>query len=114
MEIMQEVAVIKKMGFDHVLLVTGEANQSVHTDYFKKVLDLIKPHFAHISMEVQPLDHEDYKDLRPYGLNTVLVYQETYHKRIIRNITLKVKNQTSNTGLKPRTGLVKQEFIKWD
>ncbi|WEK17491.1 MAG: 2-iminoacetate synthase ThiH [Candidatus Pedobacter colombiensis] len=78
-EIMQEVAVIKEMGFDHVLLVTGEANQSVHTDYFKKVLELIGPHFAHISMEVQPLDLTDYEELRPYGLNTVLVYQETYH-----------------------------------
>ena len=80
MEIMQEVAVIKEMGFDHVLLVTGEANQSVHTDYFKKVLELIRPHFAHISMEVQPLDLNDYLELKPYGLNTVLVYQETYHE----------------------------------
>ncbi|TCC97054.1 2-iminoacetate synthase ThiH [Pedobacter hiemivivus] len=80
MEIMQEVAVIKEMGFDHVLLVTGEANQSVHTDYFKKVLELIGPHFSHISMEVQPLDLTDYEELRSYGLNTVLVYQETYHE----------------------------------
>jgi 2-iminoacetate synthase len=79
-EIMQEVAAIKNMGFDHVLLVTGEANQTVHTDYFKKVLELIRPHFAQISMEVQPLDLEDYEELRPYGLNTVLVYQETYHQ----------------------------------
>jgi 2-iminoacetate synthase len=80
LEIMQEVAVIKKMGYDHILLVTGEANQTVHVDYFKKVLDLIRPHFAHISMEVQPLDLEDYQQLTPYGLNTVLVYQETYHQ----------------------------------
>jgi 2-iminoacetate synthase len=80
MEIMEEVAVIKEMGYDHVLLVTGEANQSVHTDYFKKVLELIRPHFAHISMEVQPLDLSDYQELTPYGLNTVLVYQETYHE----------------------------------
>lgn len=80
MEIMQEVSVIKDMGYEHVLLVTGEANQTVHVDYFKKVLDLIRPHFAHISMEVQPLDLEDYQQLTPYGLNTVLVYQETYHQ----------------------------------
>lgn len=80
MEIMQEVSVIKNMGYEHVLLVTGEANQTVHVDYFKKVLDLIRPHFAHISMEVQPLDLEDYQQLTPYGLNTVLVYQETYHQ----------------------------------
>lgn len=80
MEIMQEVAAIKAMNYDHVLLVTGEANQSVHTDYFKKVLELIRPHFANISMEVQPLDTEDYAELMPLGLHTVLVYQETYHR----------------------------------
>ncbi|TDQ11333.1 2-iminoacetate synthase ThiH [Pedobacter metabolipauper] len=79
-EVMQEAAVIKDMGYDHVLLVTGEANQSVHTDYFKKVLDLLRPHFSHLSMEIQPLDLEDYKELMHYGLNTVLVYQETYHR----------------------------------
>jgi len=80
MEIMQEVAAIKKLGYDHVLLVTGEANQTVHTEYFKKVLELIKPHFAHISMEVQPLDLDEYQELAAHGLNTVLVYQETYHQ----------------------------------
>ncbi len=79
-EIMREVAVIKAMGFEHVLLVTGEANQTVHVDYFKKVLALIRPHFAHISMEVQPLDLPDYEQLTPFGLNTVLIYQETYHE----------------------------------
>lgn len=80
MEIMQEVAVIKEMGYEHVLLVTGEDNVTVHVDYFKKVLELIRPHFAHISMEVQPMDLKDYEQLTSYGLNTVLVYQETYHR----------------------------------
>jgi 2-iminoacetate synthase len=80
MEIIQEVTVIRDMGYDHVLLVTGEDNENVHVDYFKKVLELIRPHFAHISMEVQPLDLEDYRQLTPYGLNTVLIYQETYHQ----------------------------------
>jgi 2-iminoacetate synthase len=80
MEIMQEVAVIKAMGYDHLLLVTGEDNVNVHVNYFKKVLELIRPHFAHISMEIQPMDVEDYEQLTPYGLNTVLVYQETYHQ----------------------------------
>jgi len=84
MEIMQEVAVIKDMGYNHVLLVTGEANQTVHVDYFEKVLNLIKPHFSHISMEVQPMDVADYERLIPLGLNTVLVYQETYHQEDYR------------------------------
>ena len=80
MEIMQEAAAIKEMGYDHVLLVTGEANQTVHVDYFKKALELLTPHFSHISMEVQPMDEEDYRELIPNGLNTVLIYQETYHQ----------------------------------
>ena len=78
-EILKEVEVIKALGYDHVLLVTGEANQTVGVPYFKKVLELIRPHFSHISMEVQPLDQEEYEELIPLGLNTVLVYQETYH-----------------------------------
>jgi 2-iminoacetate synthase len=79
-EILLETAAIKEMGFDHVLLVTGEANQQVGTDYFKKVLQLLRPHFSHISMEVQPMDEEDYRELTAEGLHAVLVYQETYHQ----------------------------------
>lgn len=79
-EIMQEVLRIKEMGYDHVLLVTGEHHLKVDVAYFQSVLQLIRPHFAHIAMEVQPLDQQDYETLKPFGLNTVLVYQETYHK----------------------------------
>jgi len=78
-EILQEVAVLKQMGYEHVLLVTGEANQTVGVSYLKNAIKLIRPYFAHISLEVQPLDQEDYEVLIEAGLNTVLVYQETYH-----------------------------------
>lgn len=79
-QIKREIEVIKALGYDHILLVTGEANKTVGVDYFKNALKLVKPHFSHISMEVQPLDQQDYEELIPLGLNTVLVYQETYHK----------------------------------
>ncbi len=79
-EILREVAVIKEMGYDHVLLVTGEANQTVGVDYLKHAIQLIKPYFSLISIEVQPLDQAEYEILLGEGLNTVLVYQETYHK----------------------------------
>ncbi|QCR24539.1 2-iminoacetate synthase ThiH [Pontibacter sp. SGAir0037] len=79
-QILKEVEVIKGYGYDHVLLVTGEANKTVGVPYFKNVLQLIRPYFSHISMEVQPLDQHDYEELVPLGLNTVLVYQETYHQ----------------------------------
>src|SRR5260221_831285 len=80
-ELLQEAAAIKEMGYEHVLLVSGEANQTVGVDYFMKALDVVRPHFAHISMEVQPLDEPDYAGLIQHGLNTVLVYQETYHRQ---------------------------------
>ncbi len=83
-EILQEVEAIKKLGFDHVLLVTGEDQTNVGLSYFKNALHLIQPHFANVSMEVQPLDEKEYEELIAMGLHTVLVYQETYHKEDYR------------------------------
>ncbi|GAB3638902.1 2-iminoacetate synthase ThiH [Hymenobacter arcticus] len=79
-EMLAEAAVLKNWGYDHVLLVTGEANQTVGVDYLEKALHTLRPHFAQLSMEVQPLDQADYERLLPAGLHTVLVYQETYHQ----------------------------------
>ncbi len=79
-EILAEVKVLKSYGYDHVLIVTGEANKTVGIDYFKNAIRLIKPYFSHIAIEVQPLDEKDYSELIEEGLNTVLVYQETYNR----------------------------------
>ncbi|MCV9385825.1 2-iminoacetate synthase ThiH [Reichenbachiella ulvae] len=79
-EIAREVKAVKDMGFQHILLVTGEANQTVGVDYIERAIKQIRPHFANVSMEVQPLDQEDYERLIQQGLHSVLVYQETYHK----------------------------------
>jgi 2-iminoacetate synthase len=79
-EILKEIKEVKLMGYDHVLLVSGEANMTVGVPYLKNAMKLIRPHFSHIAMEVQPLDEGEYASLIDEGLNTVLVYQETYHK----------------------------------
>src|ERR1019366_297992 len=79
-EILKEVEAIKALGYNHVLLVTGEANQTVGVPYLKNAIKLIRPYFSLISIEVQPLDQHEYEELIDEGLNTVLVYQETYHK----------------------------------
>lgn len=79
-EILAEVKVLKSYGYDHVLIVTGEANKTVGVDYFKNAIRLIKPYFSHIAIEVQPLEEEDYRELIAEGLHTVLVYQETYNR----------------------------------
>jgi 2-iminoacetate synthase len=79
-EIMQEAQYLKQQGFDHVLLVTGEANKTVGVEYLQNAIRLLRPHFANISIEVQPLDEHEYKLLADEGLYAVLVYQETYHE----------------------------------
>ncbi len=79
-EVIQEVNVIKSMGFEHLLLVTGEHPQKSGVDYVEKVISKLKPLFANISVEIAPMDLGDYRKLQQHGLNTVYVYQETYYK----------------------------------
>lgn len=78
-QINAEIEAIKRKGFDHVLLVTGETKK-VAMSYFEKVFPLFKPAFSQLTMEVQPLEMEDYKRLKAQGLDGVLVYQETYRR----------------------------------
>ena len=79
-QLLQEVAQIKVEGFEHILLVTGEAGRKVGVDYFEQVLEWLRPHFASITMEVQALDQAEYERLIRRGLNSVLIYQETYNR----------------------------------
>lgn len=83
-EIEKEVEVIKRDGFDHVLLVTGESNHNVNVHYFLKAIEQIKPYFSNISVEVQPLSEDEYKQLHDAGVYSVLVYQETYHRDVYK------------------------------
>ncbi len=79
-EILKEAKFLKKKNYDHILLVTGEANRTVGVDYIENAIRILKPHFSNISIEVQPLDQPDYERLKNNGLYAVLVYQETYHR----------------------------------
>ncbi len=90
-EIITEAHAIKEMGFDHLLLVTGEANATVHLPYFLNAIKLLKPIFANISMEVQPLETHEYQALHEAGVYSILVYQETYDKAVYKTVHPKGK-----------------------
>lgn len=90
-EIDREVQAIKKLGFDHILLVTGEANATVHLPYFINAIERIKPHFSNISIEVQPLEEQEYAQLHEAGVYSVLVYQETYNRQKYKEVHPKGK-----------------------
>ncbi|EOW8852082.1 2-iminoacetate synthase ThiH [Yersinia enterocolitica] len=78
-EIIRECEAIKALGFEHLLLVTGEHQAKVGMDYFRRHFPTIRNQFCSLMMEVQPLAEEEYAELKMLGLDGVMVYQETYH-----------------------------------
>lgn len=79
-EIIKEAKLLAEKGFTHVILLTGESPKKVGTDYIAHAIELIKPYFASISIEVQPMSKTDYDIIRNAGADTLVLYQETYHK----------------------------------
>ena len=103
-EIARECSAIREMGFEHLLLVTGEHQSKVGMDYFRQHLPAIRRQFASLQMEVQPLSQEEYAELKTLGLDGVMVYQETYHEATYARHHLKERNRISSSGWRPRTG----------
>ena len=81
-EIERECEAIRILGFEHLLLVTGEHQTKVGMDYFRQHLPAIRRQFSSLQMEVQPLEEQEYAELKMLGLDGVMVYQETYHQAV--------------------------------
>lgn len=77
----RECQAIKKDPFQHILLVTGESERYSGVKYLGDAIAQIKRYFEQISIEVQPMDIDDYKYLMEKGLYSVAVYQETYNEK---------------------------------
>lgn len=81
-EIVREYEAIKKIGpFDNLLVLTGENPAKAGVKYIARALDLAKPYFNNLQIEVMPLKTEDYAELRLHGLNGVICFQETYNEK---------------------------------
>ena len=80
-DIVAEYEAIKRLApFDNLLIVTGEHPALAGVDYIARALDLAKPYFSNVKIEVMPLSTEDYVRLKDHGLNGVVCFQETYNK----------------------------------
>lgn len=80
-EMVNEFKAIKQLGpFENLLMVTGENPAKAGVDYLAKALDLAKPYFSNLKLEVMPLKAEEYELLTHHGLNGIICFQETYHK----------------------------------
>ena len=80
-EIINEYKAIKRLApFENLLLVTGENPAAAGVPYIARALDLAKPYFSNLQIEVMPLKAEEYEELTYHGLNGVICFQETYNK----------------------------------
>jgi 2-iminoacetate synthase len=83
-----EAMILLQRGFNHLLLVTGEAPRAVGVEYLEKLALRLRDRFAAISIEVQPLSAADYSRLFQAGITGVAIYQETYDLPTYRQVHL--------------------------
>lgn len=81
-EIKEEAEALKKIEIQHVLLVSGECVKKVGIDYLCSTSRLLSEMFATVTVEVAPLEEDDYKALVYAGVEGVTCYQETYDPKL--------------------------------
>lgn len=80
-DIRKECIAIKELGpFENILIVSGEYPTLTGVEYLEGVLQMCRPYFHNMTLEVQPMKARDYYRLTKSGLNGVVCFQETYHK----------------------------------
>lgn len=81
-EVRKECEAIRSLGpFENLLIVSGEYPSLCGVDYLEDVLKTCRPYFHNLTIEVQPLQMEQYRRLVDSGLNGVVCFQETYNRK---------------------------------
>jgi len=84
----KEAELLHRRGFNHLLLVAGEAPARMGVEYLEKLAARLKDRFAALSIEVQPLSTDEYRRLFAAGITAVAVYQETYDRKVYDEVHL--------------------------
>jgi len=77
-EILAEAGAIAAQGFQHVLLLTGDARHLSSPEYIVSAVRDIKPLFASVGVEVYAMSEEEYRLLIDAGVDSMTMFQETY------------------------------------
>lgn len=80
---------IKEIGFDSILLLTGESPTKADVNYIKDCVKIAKEYFTYVALEVYPMSSENYQLLSDAGASGLTVYQETYDKDTYKKMHLK-------------------------
>ncbi len=81
-EVLREARALKAQGFRNILLVAGEHPKFVSHDYLAACVQALHAEVPGISLEVGPMETEDYRSLTASGAEGLVVYQETYDRAL--------------------------------
>lgn len=77
-----EALAIADAGFQHILLLTGDARHVSSPQYIASVVRNIKPRFASVGIEIYSLSEDEYRLLIDAGVDSMTMFQETYDPRL--------------------------------
>jgi 2-iminoacetate synthase len=81
-EVLREAASLHEQGFRNILLVAGEHPKFVSGNYLKDCVAALHAEWPGISLEVGPMETEEYRPIVQAGAEGLVVYQETYDRAI--------------------------------
>ena len=81
-EVVREARALLDQGFRNILLVAGEHPKFVSQDYLAECIAALHKSVPSVSLEVGPMETEDYRPLVQAGADGLVVYQETYDRTI--------------------------------
>jgi 2-iminoacetate synthase len=81
-EVKREADALKAQGFRNLLLVAGEHPKFVSNGYLRDCIEMLHPEWPSISLEVGPMETEEYRPLVAAGSDGLVVYQETYDRKV--------------------------------
>ena len=87
-EIEAEAISIHKTGLRHIIILTGESRFYSPLSYIKDCVRIMKKYFSSISIEIYPLEEDEYRELVEVGVDGLTIYQETYDMKIYDKIHL--------------------------
>lgn len=85
-EIQKEAECISSTGLKHILILTGESRKDTPIDYIKESVALLKKYFSSISIEIYPLNTDEYKELIDAGIDGLTLYQEVYDTKTYNTV----------------------------
>jgi len=81
-EMRREAGALHEQGFRNILLVAGEHPKFVSGNYLRDCIAELHSEWPGISLEVGPMETEEYRPLVQAGADGLVVYQETYDRAI--------------------------------